>query len=161
MHRQRVKILQNMPIFGGIRENILEYILETAEIVSVSAGQYFFHENDTETSMFVLEQGKVSVTRAWKGREYLLTELHTGDCFGEMSLIDPGPRTASVAALEECSAIKLLNTNILRIYQKDLEQFTMIQMNMGREVSRRLRKMDEDLFQTRIEAQTIQERPRQ
>ncbi len=157
-HQRRVKILQNMPIFGGIREDILEYILATAEIVSVPAGHYFFHENDAETSMFVLEQGNVAVTRSWKGREYLLTELHAGDCFGEMSLIDLGPRTATVIAIEDCSAIKLLNTNILRIYQKDLEQFTMIQMNMGREVSRRLRKMDEDLFQTRVEAQAIQEK---
>ena len=151
-------MLQSMPIFGGIREDILEYILETAEIVSVAARQYFFYENDAETSMFVLEQGKVAVTRSWKGREYLLIELHAGDCFGEMSLIDLGPRTASVMALEDCSAIKLLNTNILRIYQKNLEQFTMIQMNMGREVSRRLRKMDEDLFQTRVETQAIQEK---
>ena len=147
-----------MPIFGGIKEDILDYILETAEIVSVPTGEYFFHENDAETSMFVLEQGSVAVTRSWKGREYLLTELHAGDCFGEMSLIDLGPRTASVIALEDCSAIKLLNTNILRIYRRDLEQFTMIQMNMGREVSRRLRKMDEDLFQTRVEAQVLQEK---
>lgn len=158
MQKERVKILQNMPIFGGIREDILEFILDMAEIVSVPAGQYFFCENDRGSSMYVLEKGKVSVIKSWKGRDYLLMELHEGDCFGEMSLIDLGPRTASVHAIEDCSAIKLSNANILRIYQKDLEQFTMIQMNMGREVSRRLRNMDEKLFQERVEAQKISEK---
>lgn len=155
MQTKRLKILQNMPIFGGIRADILEYLLEIAEIVSVSQGAYFFRENDRGTSIYVLEQGRVSVVKSWKGYYYLLMELHEGDCFGEMSLIDLGPRTASVIALEDCSAIKLSNAHILKIYQKDLEQFTLIQMNMGREISRRLRHMDEVLFQERVEAQEI------
>ena len=131
MPKERVKILQNMPIFGGIREDILEFILETAEIVSIPAGEYFFRENETGNSMFVLEKGEVVVVKSWQDHEYQLMELHKGDCFGEMSLIDLGPRTASVLALEDCSAIKLSNANVLRLYQKDLEQFTMIKMNMG------------------------------
>ncbi len=153
MQTTRLKILQNMPIFGGIREEILEFILETAEIVSIPVGEYFFRENDRGTSMYVLEKGKVSVIKTWQGHDFLLMELGEGDCFGEMSLIDLGPRTASVLATEECSAFKLSNAKILKIYQKDLEQFTMIQMNMGREVSRRLRKMDEELFKTRMKIQ--------
>ena len=151
MLEKRLQILQKMPIFGGIREDILEFILEMADIVSVPAGQYFFRENDRGTSMYVLETGTVSVIKSWKGRDFILMELHEGDCFGEMSLIDLGPRTASVQSLEDCSAFKLSNANILKIYRKDLEQFTMIQMNMGREVSRRLRKMDEECFHIRME----------
>ncbi len=150
MRETRLNILQNMPIFGGIREDILEYLLEMAAIVSVPAGDYFFREQDHGTSIYVLETGRVSIIKAWKGRDFQLMELDRGDCFGEMSLIDLGPRTASVLALEDCSAIKLSNANILRIYQKDLEQFTMIQMNMGREVCRRLRKMDEECFHIRM-----------
>ena len=154
--QQRINILQNMPIFGGIREDILEFILQTAETTLVPAGEYFFREDETGNSMYVLEIGKVIVTKSWKGRDYCLMELHEGDCFGEMSLIDLGPRTASVRAIHDCSAIKLSNSNILRIYRKDLEQFTMIQMNMGREVSRRLRKMDDELFHVRVEANQFQ-----
>lgn len=152
MQQKRLKILQNMPIFGGIRADILEYLLEIAEIVSVPAGEYFFREQERGNSMYVLEKGEVSVVKSWQGRNYPLTKLHEGDCFGEMSLIDLGPRTASVLALEDCSAIKLSNVNILKIYQKDLEQFTLIQMNIGREISRRLRHMDEIMFQEQVEA---------
>ena len=144
-----------MPIFGGIREDILELILKETSILPVSAGQYFFRENDAGTSLYVLETGKALVIKAWQGREFVLMELHAGDCFGEMSLIDLGPRTASVLAIEDCTAIKLTNANILKIYRKDLEQFVMIQMNMAREISRRLRHTDEVLFQERLEAKKI------
>lgn len=140
-------MLQGMPIFGGIREDILEFILQEAPIISITQGEYFFREQARGRSMYVLEQGKVLVTKTWEGHEYVLAEMKKGDCFGEMSLIDLGPRTASVLALEDCLAIKLTNVNILKIYQRDLEQFVMIQMNMAREVSRRLRHTDEILFQ--------------
>lgn len=155
MQQERLCILQNMPIFGGIRADILEFILQEALIVTILRGQYFFKEQDSGTSMYVLEKGRVLVMKAWKGHDYVLAELHKGDCFGEMSLIDLGPRTASVLAMEECSAIKLTNVNILKIYRKDLEQFTMIQMNMAREVSRRLRHTDEILFQKFVEAEAL------
>ena len=152
---QRLSILQNMPIFGGIREDILEFILKTADMVTVAAGEYFFHEHDAGNAVFVLEHGRAAVTKAWNGQEYILTELHDGDCFGEMALIDFGPRTASVVALDACTAIQLSCGNILSIYKQDVEQFTMIQMNMGREVSRRLRKMDEQSFYVRVEANEL------
>jgi len=147
MQGKQLHILQSMPIFGGIREDILEFILKEAPIISVPHGEYFFREKARGTSMYVLEQGKVLVTKSWEGHEYVLAEMGKGDCFGEMSLIDLGPRTASVLALEDCLAIKLTNVNILKIYRHDLEQFVMIQMNMSREVSRRLRHTDEILFQ--------------
>ncbi|GAK49518.1 hypothetical protein U14_00740 [Candidatus Moduliflexus flocculans] len=159
MCQSRLSMLQNMPIFGGIREDILEFILKTAEMITISAGEYFFHEHDAGNSLFVLEQGRAAVTKLWKNREYVLTELHDGDCFGEMALIDLGPRTASVVALNVCTAIKLSCGTIFGIYKKDIEQFTMIQMNMGREVSRRLRKMDEQSFQARVEANEFPLRP--
>jgi hypothetical protein len=53
-------------------------------------------------------------------------------------------------AVEACQAIELSGASLLGIYEKDLEQFTLIQMNMGREVSRRLRDADERLFQAKL-----------
>jgi CRP-like cAMP-binding protein len=151
-------MLQGMPIFGGIREDILEFILQEASIIAIPQGEYFFHERARGRSMYVLEQGKVLVTKTWEEHEYVLAEMQKGDCFGEMSLIDLGPRTASVLALEDCRAIKLTNVNILKIYQQDLEQFVMIQMNMAREVSRRLRHTDEILFQKFVKDNEITRR---
>jgi CRP-like cAMP-binding protein len=93
--------------------------------------------------MFVLESGRAGVFKAWRGEDHQLLELGVGDCFGEMSLMDLGPRSATVRALQDCSALEIDANHLLRLLQLDVEQFALIQMNMGREVCRRLRAMDE------------------
>jgi CRP-like cAMP-binding protein len=152
MNATRLALLHNMPTFGGIRDDILQFILDACPSVSVPKGKFFFRERDAANSMFVLEQGKVAILKDWKGREYLLHELKTGDCFGEMSLIDLMPRSASVLATEDSSAIEISSNTLYQVYEKDLQQLALIYMNMGREISRRLRETDERMFQSRIEA---------
>jgi CRP-like cAMP-binding protein len=96
--------------------------------------------------MFVLEAGKAAVLKSWGGQEYLLRTLGEGDCFGEMALMDLFPRSASVRAVEDCVAIRLSAANLYRVYAKDVAQFALIQMNIGREVCRRLREADNRLM---------------
>ena len=155
MEKARLELLQRMPIFGGIGEDTLEFLLSLSAIIGVRGGDYFFRETDMGDSLFVLETGKVAVMKSWKGAEHLLRELGKGDCFGEMAVMDLFPRSASVLALENCTAIQISVANLYQIYEKDLEQFTMIQMNMGREVSRRLRKADEQIFRTEVESKGV------
>jgi CRP/FNR family cyclic AMP-dependent transcriptional regulator len=59
-----------------------------------------------------------------------------------MALMDHGPRSASVRAIADCSAICLSAANLYKLYTIDSKQFALIQMNMGREVCRRLREAD-------------------
>jgi CRP-like cAMP-binding protein len=97
--------------------------------------------------MFVLEAGKVVVLKVRRGHEHVLNFLSEGDCFGEMALMDLSPRSASIRAVEDCTAIRVSAANLYKIYERDPKQFALIQMNMGREVSRRLRAADERLFE--------------
>jgi CRP-like cAMP-binding protein len=150
MEKARIELLQRMPVFGGIRADILEFLLPLCPIVAARAGEFYFRENDAADSMFVLDAGKVEVLKSWRNGEYLLHTLGRGDCFGEMALMDLMPRSASVRAIEDCRAIQISAANLYRVYERDLEQFAMIQMNMGREVSRRLREADERLFRAKM-----------
>ena len=70
-----------------------------------------------------------------------------------MELKDLKPRSASVKALEDCSAIELRPAHLMRLFERDVEQFVLIQMNMGREVCRRLRATDERLFAVEMNAE--------
>jgi CRP/FNR family transcriptional regulator, cyclic AMP receptor protein len=155
MNQTRLALLQQMPVFGGIRNDILQFILDVSPIVAVPKGKFFFHQDDAANAMFVLEQGEVAILKTWKGQEYLLHSLKTGDCFGEMAMMDLLPRSASVLATADSAAIEISSATLSRVYEKDLEQLAMIYMNMGREVSRRLRETDERLFQAKIEAIAI------
>lgn len=150
VNRQRLELLQDMALFGGIREAVLAALLERSVIRHVPQGAFFFREDEAGDAMYVLEQGRVSVSKHGQGQAYTLCELGAGDSFGEMALIDLGPRSASVMALEDCRAIALTYDGLYALYTQDLEQFTLIQMNLARELSRRLRAADDQIFQDRI-----------
>lgn len=149
----RIDLLQRMPIFGGIREDVLQYLLSVCPVVSVVSGAFFFREGEQGDAMFVLERGTVSVQKSWQGQDIVLQTLGGGDCFGEMALMDMSARSASIQAIGDCSAIRISAADLYRLYSRDLKQFTLIQMNMGREVSRRLRQMDHQLFLARMAAE--------
>jgi len=152
MQDARIELLKQMPIFGGIRTEILEFLLAACPVVSVPKNEFFFHEDDQGDSMFVLQAGKAAVLKSWRGRDHLLQTLERGDCFGEMAVMDHCPRSASVCAVEDCSAIRISAADLYRVYTQDLKQFALIQMNMGREVSRRLREANSRLFDASMEA---------
>jgi len=146
MQEARIELLQRMPIFGGIRTEILQFLLVLCPIASVPTNEFFFREHDEGDSMFVLETGKVAVLKSWHGQDYLLKILKEGDCFGEMAVMDHCQRSAAVRAVEDCIAIRISAANLYKVYAHDLKQFALIQMNMGREVCRRLREADNRLF---------------
>ncbi len=139
-------MLQDMPIFGGIDEQALNYLLDHAPCIVVSRGKHFFREGELATSMFVLEVGQVVVYRTWQGARYPLRTLDSGDCFGEVSLIDCQLRSASVEATQDCRAIQISTGLFAKIYEEYPQQFTLIYMNLGRELCRRLRDSDARLF---------------
>ena len=152
MLETRIQALQRMPIFGGMRPEVLESLLDASELTRVAQGTFFFHEHDKAQSMFVLEAGEVAVLKLWEGQQCLLGHLRQGDCFGEMALMDLGQRSASVMAVKDCTAIELSTASFYKIYEKNLEQFALLQMNIGREVSRRLRVADQRLFRAHMGA---------
>jgi CRP-like cAMP-binding protein len=150
MDSQHIERLQRTPVFGALRADTLEFLLGQTRMVAVKSGAYFFREGEPARCMFVLEAGRAEVLKGWQGRELQMRELEPGDCFGEMALMDLFPRSASIRALADCSAIELTPDDLLRLYEHDLEQFTLVQMNIGREVCRRLRATDELLFRARM-----------
>ena len=152
MQEARIAALQQMPIFGGIRPDVLASLLEGSRTVSVAKDEFFFREGDKAESMFVLEAGEVAILKQWGGEQHVLGHLRQGDCFGEMALLDLFPRSASILAVAPCAAIELSTASFFRMYETDLEQFALIQMNIARELSRRLRAADERQFHARVGA---------
>ncbi|MCK6423939.1 MAG: Crp/Fnr family transcriptional regulator [Burkholderiaceae bacterium] len=151
---RRLDMLQRMPIFGAVRGDALQFLLAQTRQREVARGDYFFRHGEKALVMYVLEAGRVSVRRHWGDHELLLRTLGAGECFGEMALLDLSARSASVRAESDCLAIELSPGDLLRLFEHDAEQFALIQMNIARELSRRLRVTDELLFRA-----TMGERP--
>jgi CRP/FNR family cyclic AMP-dependent transcriptional regulator len=147
----RLELLKNMPVFGGLNDAAIRLILELSNFVEVGNGDYFFRQGDDSHSTFVLESGHVAVLKSWKDSHYTLRRLGVGDCFGEMALIDFGPRSAAVLAEADSTAIEFSPSCLLEIAKRDLEQYALVYMNMARELSRRLRLADDRLFEVEAE----------
>jgi CRP/FNR family transcriptional regulator, cyclic AMP receptor protein len=150
MDTARIQLLQQMPIFGAIDDAALQFLLDPVASISVARGDYFFRESDPADGMYVLESGRVSIVKEWDGRALLLRELEAGDCFGEMALLDLFPRSASVRSEADCRAFVLTPADLYRLYEHDAKTFALIQMNVGREMSRRLRHADDQLFRATV-----------
>ncbi|MGB5735104.1 MAG: cyclic nucleotide-binding domain-containing protein [Thiohalocapsa sp.] len=143
MQKQRLGMLREMPLFGGVRNDVLELIVDHAAERSLAAGEVLFTEGDPGETMYLLESGELEVFRRRHSADYPMSRLHAGDCVGEMSFVDLGPRSASVVAATPARVLELTHGALLRLYEQDLEQFALIQMNMAREMSRRLRLADD------------------
>lgn len=152
MDESRIRLLQGMPVFGGTSKETLGRLLDRTQVVQHDAGAWFFEEGSRGTSTFVLEAGAVSVVKRFGDEQMLLRQLGEGDCFGEVALIDFGPRSASVRADEPCRALEFTARDLREISKHSMEEFALIYLNLARELSRRLRNSDERLWKVRVES---------
>lgn len=144
--KERFELLAEMPVFGGLNKASLDLITEQTGVVRTEKGQHFFHEGDQSKAMYVLQLGQVDIYKTWKTETKHLKYMHRGDCFGEMALVDFSARSASALAIVDSEALEITPQILHLLHQQDSEQFTLLHMNMGREISRRLRLIDDQLF---------------
>ena len=101
--RDRQQLLGAVPLFSACSDKELDRLSRHAEIVDFSAGETLMTEGQAGQEFFVIVDGEVGVT---SGRK-TLAKLGPGAYVGEMALLDPGPRTATVTALRDTSAVLL------------------------------------------------------
>ena len=146
------QILAHMPIFSAIGDRALEQIHKMLKNQAFEAGAFVVREGDTEKCVYIVEKGEVEVLKTCPGQvqQARIAVLGPGACFGEMSLIDVMPRSASVRTTQRSVLWSFSNQDLFYIYQWNLETFTLIMMNLARELSRRLRKADAALAETSV-----------
>jgi CRP/FNR family transcriptional regulator, cyclic AMP receptor protein len=138
--------LAQVPIFAGLPERALAAILGAARMIRAAPGQVLFAEGDLAVSLFVVCDGELEISkRGRNGVEFGLAILKRGDCVGEMSLIDIEARSATVRAVGAATLFSLDLAAIARLYREELESYTLLVLNIAREISRRLRRADQVL----------------
>ncbi|TLD47259.1 MAG: CRP-like cAMP-activated global transcriptional regulator [Accumulibacter sp.] len=144
---ETVGFLQDQPLFGGVSDAAMQAIMRLMRPQEFAAGAVIVREDEDGDSLFVICSGTVEVLKACPTTADPLGQriaiLHVGDVFGEMELIDMQRRSASIRALEPVRVLALDNGSLFHLYESDLATFTLIVMNLARELSRRLRCIDD------------------
>lgn len=106
--------------------------------VEFKDGEFIFNEGDLGMEMFIIHEGRIEILKQIQGERSQLAVLEKGDFFGEMSILEDLPRTASARALGD---VKLLLINGATFDQM-LRSNPEIAVRMMRKLSRRLRETD-------------------
>jgi len=106
-----------------------------------AAGEYLFREGELGTEMFILQEGQVEILKTVNGEDEQLALLEKGDFFGEMSLLEDLPRTASARAIVDCKVIRINGATFDQMLRTKPE----IAVRIMRKLSRRLRQTDQML----------------
>ena len=135
--------LQRYSLFGGIFTEQIEKILPLMEKESYEAGDNIIVEGTRNDKIRFILEGRVSVIK----QGVSLYEFKEGDAFGEMEVLDIMPSVATIKALSSTQVMSISNRALHEIYKLDIEIFAMLIMNLARELSRRLRHLDEKVVE--------------
>ena len=127
-------LLKNVQLFQGLSERQLQQIARLADEMDVPAGKVLARAGETGHEMFVIVEGQASVTTSQRRT----LQLGAGDFFGEMSLLDGGPRSATV---EAATPMRLLVIGQREFFSL-LAEAPLISKGIIRTLSQRLRKAD-------------------
>ncbi|TCI96839.1 Crp/Fnr family transcriptional regulator [Aeromicrobium sp. IC_218] len=109
-------VLRQAPLFAGLDEDASNSLVTSMPETAIRRGEALFNEGDEGSDLFVVTSGKVKLGRTSPdGRENLLAILGPGQMFGELSLFDPGPRSATATAVTDTTVRSLGHESLLPI----------------------------------------------
>jgi CRP/FNR family transcriptional regulator, cyclic AMP receptor protein len=141
--------LSGTPFFGGLTRPALERVEAMLVARSLPAGAAIFREGEPGCSMFIVKSGDLIVTAAGAPGDppVRLRHLGAGDFFGEMTLIEMQPRSATVRAESDTELFELRARDLYEIYKHDIKAYVMVLQNINRELCRRLRTTSQRLVE--------------
>jgi CRP/FNR family transcriptional regulator, cyclic AMP receptor protein len=139
---QQVDRLTETPLFRALDTEAQQALESSMTEVRVSRGQSLFEEGDPGDRLYVITDGKIKLGRTSQdGRENLLAILGQGEMFGELSLFDPGPRTATATAVTD-TVLKGLGHSDLQPWLTGRPE---VATQLLKALARRLRKTNEHM----------------
>lgn len=97
------EVIRNVAMLKGLTADQVRRLAGAASRVTLNSNQVLFHEGDATGGVFIVERGRVTLTR--KGTR--IAQLGAGEMFGEMASLDGGPRVVTVTAGEPTTLIAI------------------------------------------------------
>jgi CRP/FNR family transcriptional regulator, cyclic AMP receptor protein len=137
-----IRFLHTVPLFQGLGERQLQRLAKRFKERAYAKGEAIVNQGTMGIGLFILESGRADVIYdAADGDRTVVNQLGPTDFFGELSLLDDAPRTASVVATEDAKCLVLAQLDFMDALREDAD----IPIVMLREMARRLRRIMQTL----------------
>jgi len=125
-------------LFDGLEQEQIDSILPLMSYEVYEPGVDIITEGTQNGKIFFILEGQVAAVKGG----IILEEMGTGSFFGEMEVLDILPSAATVKSVVKTNAMVLSLDTLGEIYETDLKIYSFIIMNLARDLSRRLRRLD-------------------
>ncbi|MEO9897863.1 MAG: Crp/Fnr family transcriptional regulator [Paracoccaceae bacterium] len=142
--RDRSVTLPRAGLLADASDETLEELAAIATPVTLAKGEVLFEHGDDGESLYVISSGSLEISVvSSEGRKLVLDVMHSGDVLGEIALLDPGRRTAGIAALERSELLSITRGNLVRAVDADPQ----LGLEIARMAARRLRWVSQQLHE--------------
>jgi CRP/FNR family transcriptional regulator/CRP/FNR family cyclic AMP-dependent transcriptional regulator len=134
------KCFKRIPVLKGLSDSHAGQIIKDFNILRIKKGDVVFYQSDKSTDLYIVINGSVRASLLnQEGDEFILATFNNGDFFGEMSLIDGRPRSATIIAAEDSLLGVLRRERFLNAIRND----PMIAIELLSALIQRMRVTDE------------------
>jgi hypothetical protein len=144
-------VIKDAELFRDLRSWQIKRVVLLGKILTGEAGELAVLQGEQGSSMYLLLEGRAEVVTKDKktGKEIILTRLKPGDVFGEIALVEPGPRSADVRALEPINYLEIDWNGLKRIQRIYPRIAGRLFLNLSRILGGRLVQTDKLLLETK------------
>ncbi len=141
-----VNVLKGVTLFKGLTDEELQQIADLGTLKNYAKGDLVFKEDDEGKEFFIVTNGCIAINKnVAGGRKRNLSNLRSGDIFGELALFDSQPRSADAEVVDEAEVIVFENVKFRTLLKNNLIIAFVIQTRIIRVLCKRLRDTDDML----------------
>jgi CRP/FNR family cyclic AMP-dependent transcriptional regulator len=138
--------LKNVTIFSSFSLSVLHDLFSECPRITKQKGELIVEEGTPASEIYIIISGRVSIILDIKTDPFELAEFGPGDCIGEASVIGVQNHSASAQVKQDAELFVLSRSKLMSVYEKDKDVFSMLILNIARELARRLYKTDQVLL---------------
>jgi CRP-like cAMP-binding protein len=145
--------LRDSRLLQGLDDAAVERLAQELPVHAATVGEMVVTEGELAADMYLVVHGELEVLASGgRDRDVRVALFGPGDWFGEMAILDIQPRSASVRAVAPSLLVRVSSGDLKRLlYERDIAQYTVVIMNVARELSRRLRVADGLIAQSSLQ----------
>jgi CRP-like cAMP-binding protein len=149
-----INLFKKISLFQDLKEEEVKQVLRLSVPRTFPVGSVIIREDEAGDSMFIMVKGEVEITKRLgvvldeetpNERIIIRLKAEEGVCFGEMSLLENEPRSATVTALTECLLMEMGRENFMRLIRENSDMGCKVLWRLAQLLSRYLRKTNQDM----------------